>query len=391
MAQPAAGMNVLIRLTRGFATWLLCALVLLRAAGAAADASQDWLTYYYMDQDTAVIGPAIRDLAREGVLNPGPAEAPIASFFSEIFRAHPNQAVGWIEAGKLDAEQRAPLIKALWLAGLKQDAVKLARLDDWPQRDIEKLGKPPPDRFGFRISDPSHLDMMWADFMATGDTRYVVRIIDVLDYSVAEGDAGLPVMQLRSSARWSLASNSAQHELVYRTVRTEAARRHGLAKEVLEGIVQEVRDHAQAFPTRDGAFSALLFVTDDADFRRRWTEFSVTEVPEVKSTAKVGRGRRVEVELVCTGMGLDEGLNADVVYDVVVLRPDGTPYAELPGLPAAKGRRASSFMVSLAETGVDIEFDPPDAPGTYLIKATVRDRVGKRVLELSVPLELAVP
>jgi len=371
--------------------WLAAGLATLALAAAPARAHpiQDWVTYYYLDKDASQVVESLRDMAQDGALGAGPQEAPLASFFSEVFRASPQQAVGWIEAAQLDAESRKPLIKALWLAGLEDEAAKLARLDGWPKADLEKLRKPPPDRYSFRISDPSHLDMMWAAFMATGDSRYVLRVIDVLEYPVAPGEAGMPALLLRSSARWSLASNAFQHELVLRACRDEAARRSGSTREILLGVLEEVPQKAQSFPARDGEFSALLFVTDDLDFRGRWAALPIADAPDLSTVSRLPRGREAEVELVITGMGLDPGLNADVVWDLTVLRPDGTAYAEFKDVPALRGRRPTRYMVTLAEAAVRITFDPPDPAGVYTVRVVARDRVGNRKVELSTQLELA--
>lgn len=383
MAEPAPRLSFLARAAAALA------LALLLAAGARAHHTEDWLTYFYLDKDASRLVESLRDMAEEGALGPGPQEAPVASFFSEVFRANPQQAVGWIEAAQLDAEGRKPLIKALWLAGLEYEAVKLAHRDGWPKADLEKLHRPPPDRFGFRISDPSHLDMMWAGFIASGDRRYVARVIEVLDYPAAPGEAGMPALLLRSSARWSLASNAFQHELVLRACREEAARRAGTPREVLLGILEEVPRRAQPLPARDGEFSALLFVTEDLQFRARWAATPIAEAPDVGTVSRLPRGREAEVELVFTGMGLDRELNAEVVWDLTVLRPDGATYAEFKDMPGLRGRRPTRYMVTLAEAAVRIAFDPPDPAGVYTVKAVARDRVGNRRVELSVPLELA--
>ncbi|HEX9181177.1 MAG TPA: hypothetical protein VF859_12320, partial [Burkholderiales bacterium] len=263
-----------------------------------------------------------------------------------------------------------------------------ARLDHWPKADQEKLHRPPPDRFRFRISDPSHLDMMWAAFMATGDSRYPVRVIDVLDYTVPEGDAAMPGLLLRSAARFSLAGNALRHEIVHRAIDTEAARRTGFSREVLAGILAEVPEGAQSFPARDGEFSAMLFVTDDPDFRRRWAEMPVEEVPGIEPVSRTGRGRPLEVELVFTGIGLAPDLRAEVVWDLTILGPDGKAYGEFKDMQALQGRRPSRYMVSLAESAVQINFEPPDPEGVYVLRAVARDRVGDRRVELTARLEL---
>lgn len=382
MAQPAARLSPCVRLLAGLV------LVLLLFA-APARAGQDWFTYYYLDRDTSQVVPALRELAEEENLSAGPQEAPVASFFAEVFRSHPGEAAGWIEAAGLDPETRKPLVKALWLAGLESEALKRARQDHWPKADVEKLRRPPPDRFAFRISDPGHMDMMWAAFMATGDTRYATRVVDVLDYAVPEGDAGMTALLLRSAARFSLVANALRHEYVHRALEVEAVRRTGPSREILAGVLAEVPEGAQSFPTRDGEFSALLFVTDDPDFRRRWAELPVEEVPEIEPVFSTGRGRPLEVELVFTGMGLDPDLRAEVAWDLTILRPDGKAYGEFRDLRALQGRRPSRYMVSLAESAVQITFDPPDPPGIYVLKAVARDRVGNRRVELLARLELS--
>jgi hypothetical protein len=104
--------------------------------------------------------------------------------------------------------------------------------------------------------------------------------------------------------------------------------------------------------------------------------------------SRVRRGRQLEVELVFTGISLDPALRAEVVWDLTILRPDGKAYGEFKDMQALQGRRPSRYMVSLSESAVQITFDPPDPPGVYVLKASARDRMGNRRVELSARLEL---
>ena len=78
------------------------------------------------------------------------------------------------------------------------------------------------------ISDPSHLDMLWATFMASGSYKPILKLIQTLDYTKYQGDLdkfkdSQKTEEDRQKAInnaiydalvWSLKSNCKQHELV---------------------------------------------------------------------------------------------------------------------------------------------------------------------------------
>ena len=183
------------------------------------------------------------------------AAAPVAAFLSVIFSANPTRVEDWVQTTKASGKTKDLVAAALWLSG----NVKMAS---------EMSGHPigtgsPIPLADIRIEHPSHLDMMWGAFFASGDTVYVQRIIETLDDTVPlTGDATLDAV-IRGAAEWSLGSNMAQHELVNRLVRKELAARSGTVKAKLAGLVGRMDQDKPLFPNSDGAFSAMMVVADE--------------------------------------------------------------------------------------------------------------------------------
>jgi hypothetical protein len=70
------------------------------------------------------------------------------------------------------------------------------------------------------ITKAEHLDMLWADFFATGNEESIKKIITKL----IDIDSANPVDKVTAgSAKWSLTSNSIRHDRVFETCKTQRA------------------------------------------------------------------------------------------------------------------------------------------------------------------------
>lgn len=107
---------------------------------------------------------------------------PVVGLFAVVFREHPD----WTDRlmpSHFDARSADTVDAALQLSGnsaLKQalrSRINQAGHDARLQNELANL---PSQIIDIRVARPTHLDILWGAFFASGDERYVQRIIDVL-------------------------------------------------------------------------------------------------------------------------------------------------------------------------------------------------------------------
>ena len=98
----------------------------------------------------------------------------------------------------------------------------------------------PPDFLKDTISSPSFLDALWGSFFATGDDRYVQRLISALPMLDTKGDVAR--MLIGGAAQWSLTSNAVQHPKVMEICEKELKTLPDDQKPTLEKIIESARE-----------------------------------------------------------------------------------------------------------------------------------------------------
>ena len=197
-----------------------------------------WITFYYADPQPARTVGAIRFLSKRGDLRRNPQ--PIAAFFGRVFAQNPAALPEWVDQLKDGPEdQQFFTAIALWFSNVEgRDALWQRLADGGPPslgRYLEELRRDvAPDLTTLQPGQAVELDMLWASFFATGDTRYVGRIIDLLppgrDWNAT----------LAAAARWSLTANSVAHRLVLEFCRQQAVQQPARA-----GLLQEIVAQAE--------------------------------------------------------------------------------------------------------------------------------------------------
>lgn len=184
------------------------------------DTEQDlnqWLTYYYLHPQPDLVVPATLLAEKKGFLasdNGGPFMA----FLSLVFANNPSRVGGWIkQLDSIPMKDKPMLWTALYWSHTKESQETLNQIiSSLPEKSrkslLEQVSKPPVPIEKVEITGPAVLDMLWGAFFATGDEKYVKRLISVLPWESQTKD--LPKMQVAASARWSLTSNAEQHPRV---------------------------------------------------------------------------------------------------------------------------------------------------------------------------------
>jgi hypothetical protein len=190
-----------------------------------------WDTFYYVHPEPERTVSAIAFMQENELLAREPTLVTAVSL-GQIFRQNPERIEVWYrEIGDRGVRSNRVIWEALWWSStdparqiLKSEAEKHAGSEDgrWLAYAAAKF---PPDFVTVKISSPEILDALWGAFFATGDDRYVRRIIDVLEFAepnVSGIEVDAADLLLGSAAKWSLTSNASIHPEVLDICRAEA-------------------------------------------------------------------------------------------------------------------------------------------------------------------------
>lgn len=204
-----------------------------------------WMTYYYLQPEPDKVIAAIKFYSDSNIFNKASSRLPAAAFFAAIFKGNNDlmkKAYEEISANGSD-NSKIVLLRVLWLVNNKEskELINKANLN-WKSDQIKKhiydvLNNTPPDIFKDPIKDPTQLDMLWATFLATGDSAPVERIISALHF-LKDGH-GFDIA-IGGAAQWSLESNAIQHRKVYQICQEELKNADGETKKILQKIITKV-------------------------------------------------------------------------------------------------------------------------------------------------------
>ena len=130
-----------------------------------------------------------------------------------------------------------------------------------------------------------------------------------------------------------------------------------------------------------GFGAQLLFTGEPEEFLENWNK--PTPGVKISQSESAVRGKPHGVFIVFTGCANDEKGLADVVADLMVLKPDGTVYGEEKDLEVWQKKPAPpSKQLGLSAGYMMIVIEAKDQAGDYEVRAKVHDRVKDVVLKL---------
>jgi hypothetical protein len=202
-----------------------------------------WMTYYYLHPQPDLLVPALMLADQKGLLQ-GDAQAPLTAFVSQVMAQNPTRIPGWFQQLQvLKDKSKSVILTALWWSNTKEGKEQLAAviksLPEKAQADLQSqcAGNATPIE-KMDINSPAVLDELWGAFCATGDEKYVNRLMTTLPW-VEGAEKDYNKLMIGGAARWSLTSNAQQHpkvmKLVLRTRDTQPALRKVLDQVVSGG------------------------------------------------------------------------------------------------------------------------------------------------------------
>lgn len=217
------------------ASFALATTVALRAEVSA----QAWLESYYLNPQPAELPRAVQNLGREGYFDRAENTAVAIGFLGTVFAQHPARVEGWLQQlAELPARHQRLLAAALWQAGhpLASDLLRKHSQTSPVRSDVEKLASMPSQRIADTpVRSPSSMRLQWGAFLASGDERHIVGILDAF---------GLNEPALNSAARMSLAQNAAAHPRVMEICRAQLERQPEEIRSELRAALNQAAAHA---------------------------------------------------------------------------------------------------------------------------------------------------
>jgi hypothetical protein len=178
-----------------------------------------WVSFYYRNPQPDLIPIFINSLSQEGYLKEETAVEPIMFFLSFIFRDNPHEIANWLSQvlENLSYLEQEIIITAVFLSNTLESQEYLNELSQSNEPDIQDLinsfkDQVPPNIEEIPIENPSILDILWSAFMATGEEKYVIRIISALSKNNSQDVSDQEM--IINMAKWSLKSNIKAHEKV---------------------------------------------------------------------------------------------------------------------------------------------------------------------------------
>lgn len=200
-----------------------------KAALKSLHSSKDlwqWMTYYYLFPAPDLLPTALHLLEEEEAFDKENALPPISSFLSRVFLQNPEKIQQWVNQAQITEEHKQevfPLVLRLTrLPAAITEAETIEKAIAPADRVITHLDLSPDKLDTFYISSPSDLDMLWGCFLATGDKRYVQKIISTVPWS-KKLTGSINKISIGAAAVWSLTSNAQQHKLVLQILKEESA------------------------------------------------------------------------------------------------------------------------------------------------------------------------
>jgi hypothetical protein len=203
-------------------------------ATRAESSAQVWLETYYVNPRPAELTANMRSLSREGFFEKPGNTALSIGFLATVFAENTSRVDRWlIELNTLPAAHRRLVVAALWQAGHPLGAERLREVDQRSsiRDEVLRLADTPAQLVADTpVRSPSSMNLQWGAFLASGDERHIVRVLDAI---------GTGERALDHAARMSLARSAANHPRVLEICQSQLARQPAEVQSVLRAALHD--------------------------------------------------------------------------------------------------------------------------------------------------------
>ncbi len=205
----------------------------------SAEEANRWLQFYYLHPEPGRTVEMLDYLAQHGLINDETRE-PLVSFLAQIFNENPDQVPFWLDdLAKIDAGLLHLGLQAVWFANSFRTREYLEQAKDRypPMAEYAEqlLNEEAPQIGTMEINSPMVVDILWHAYFANGNTKYIRRIVRTIDWLADEMSPHR--LTIAGAARWSLETNAAKHERIWKLLQSERSRSRGKVREIMDEIV----------------------------------------------------------------------------------------------------------------------------------------------------------
>lgn len=187
------------------------------------DAFRAWFAFYYQEPHPEYVTSGLKFMAKSGYLveRPGTSDMPLIAsvFLAKVFTVQTAKLASWSKSWQgLGAAEWYVILTALWLADTPESRglarLNLEKVDPEHRARLTTMLATPPgavDPLTAAVVSPRQIPLLWAAFSATGDERYVRRVVTLVRF-YGEDPPGKSV--IGEAAIVTLVNNALQHKLV---------------------------------------------------------------------------------------------------------------------------------------------------------------------------------
>ena len=205
----------------------------------AFDASE-WMTFYYQNPEPEKTFDAIKELYAKGTLTETSTQHTSIAFLATIFEKNSDIAEKAAEkCAFMSQDGRWVIANSLWFADTKSSKSQLKKMEKSNKFLRPFLNSSPYDVLKSKELHESTIDMCWGYFLASGDTKYVRKVVSVLQIE-NKGDSAKDV--IGDLARRSLTSNCRQHPKILKYCRSIVDDLPDRSKAEVQAILDKIDD-----------------------------------------------------------------------------------------------------------------------------------------------------
>lgn len=143
--------------------------------------------------------------------------------------------------------------------------------------------------------------------------------------------------------------------------------------------ISQTKDNGRIALAQENGFGVMFLLSDEQFF----SDWEKPEVPRMRPVLTTKRMVPACTAVIFAGPGLKDNEIADVTYDAVFRKPDGSTYGQFNGMVGANGKiNPAPKVLHLSRDRACIRIEPSDPSGTYSVDIVVTDNIKKQVLKL---------
>jgi len=163
--------------------------------GISQEEVKEWMGHYYENPQPERTPEMIMALLESQTLVSVESGVPYSIFLGEVFSQNKESIDQWVNVDlkEVTGANNTLIWRILWMSQTPEADAILSSYDSILHADYYDYMRAikdgsPEDLLTIEIQDTIDIDMLWAKFLATGDTAYLARLIEVLPRKIENQD-----------------------------------------------------------------------------------------------------------------------------------------------------------------------------------------------------------